>query len=65
MRKPIIVRCSNCDEVIGIKTENGIMVANLIVDELEGKCGCGEKFYIKRLYREDELDIDFMLSNQS
>lgn len=64
MRKPVIVHCSNCDKVIGIKTENGVLVGDLIVEEIEGKCGCGEKFYMKRLYREEEFNIKSMLANQ-
>jgi hypothetical protein len=62
MRKPRFVHCKRCDKLIGINTENGIMIGDVIVEELDGACECGEKFYIKRMYKESEININEQLS---
>jgi hypothetical protein len=42
-----IIRCQECNEIICVKTDNGIVVGNVIVPELSGKCGCGKEFTVK------------------
>ncbi len=37
-----VIRCVNCNDVIAVQTDNGFIVGNIIVEELDGKCSCND-----------------------
>ena len=39
--KSKIIRCEMCDEFIGIETENGIIIGNILLSYSCINCGCG------------------------
>jgi hypothetical protein len=39
-----IVLCPNCHVFVGVETSNGFMIGQLILKQLKGICGCGERF---------------------
>ena len=36
-----IKKCRGCGKTLGVVTENGFMVGNVILDYFKGTCGCG------------------------
>lgn len=61
-RESKIVRCKDCNQFICVNTENGILIGNVIIEELSGECSCGKDIYIRRLYKESEINIKEQLS---
>ena len=44
-----IKKCRGCGKTLGVVTENGFMVGNVIASEFRGVCGCGHYFGWKTL----------------
>jgi len=44
-----IKKCKGCGKTLGVITENGFMIGNVIASEFRGICGCGHYFGWKTL----------------
>ena len=39
-----VVYCSQCGELLFVQTDNKFMVGNIITNEINAICGCGQRF---------------------
>ena len=38
-----VIRCSSCNELIGVTTDKGVVIGNVILIDFYGFCSCGEE----------------------